>query len=437
MRAFQDAGHIGVLIVGDYTTRIGDPVGPLGRAADPLGRGDRRERAALRRPGAADPRPRRAPRCGSTASGSSKLDFADVVRLTRTLTVAQLLERDDFSKRVAAGQPVSVSELLYPLMQAYDSVAVEADVELGGTDQLYNLLAGRTVMEAYGLEPQVVLTTPLLVSWDGTKMSSSVGNNIPLTAAPEEQFGRTMRHPDTMLADWYGSSSRRRCPKASAMDAKLALARFIVARSHGDEAAIAAEAHFTRVVREGGAPEDVPEAALPDGDPVHLPALLAAAFGLSTSEARRMIAQGGVKVERRRRHRARPAARRRSRARSCRRESAGSCASPPTLRVDTSPPDPATIYEPPVREAAEAPCHSTPERPSNESDTTSYRISVGLWRESARSFCCSTRPASIFENSTAYVKRRGPSSTFRRGRGVTPSVRSRTRRFSRRCRTET
>ena len=143
--------------------------------------------------------------------------------------MAQLLERDDFAKRVAAGHPVSVSELLYPLMQAYDSVAVDADVELGGTDQLYNLLAGRTVMEAYGLEPQVVLTTPLLLSWDGAKMSSSVGNNVPLTAAPEEQFGRTMRIPDTMLgrlvsARRGGSPSRT----ASRWTQKLALARFIV-----------------------------------------------------------------------------------------------------------------------------------------------------------------------------------------------------------------
>src|SRR5204863_9537989 len=117
------------------------------------------------------------------------LDFADVLRLTRTTTVARLLERDDFAKRYAAGAPISVSELLYPLMQAYDSIAVEADVELGGTDQLYNLLAGREVMQAYGLDPQVVLTVPLLLSWDGTKMSGSKGNYIALQEAPEEQYG--------------------------------------------------------------------------------------------------------------------------------------------------------------------------------------------------------------------------------------------------------
>jgi tyrosyl-tRNA synthetase len=198
---------------------------------------------------------------------------------------------------MAAQEPISVSELLYPLMQAYDSVAVEADVELGGTDQLYNLLAGRTVMQAYGLEPQVVLTTPLLLSWDGDKMSSSLGNNIPLTAPPEEQFGRTMRIPDGQLAEWYRLVLEREVPAGEPMEAKLALARAIVARSHGEDAAGGAEEHFTRVVREGQAPDDVPDATLPEGDPVHLPALLASAFGLSTSEARRLIDQGGVKVD--------------------------------------------------------------------------------------------------------------------------------------------
>jgi len=296
MRAFQDAGHIGVLIVGDYTTRIGDP---SGRSAERPILSDEQIDASARSYleqalQILDPE-----RTELRYNGEwlAKLSFADIVRLTRTYTVAQLLERDDFAKRVAAGHPVSVSELLYPLMQAYDSVAVEADVELGGTDQLYNLLAGRTVMEAYGLDPQIVLTTPLLLSWDGAKMASSVGNNVPLTAAPEEQFGRTMRIPDEMLAEWYRLVAERDVPDGDPMEAKLALARFIVTRSHGEEAAQAAEAHFTRVVREGGAPDEVPEAALPEGDPLHLPALLAAAFGLSTSEARRMIGQGGVKVD--------------------------------------------------------------------------------------------------------------------------------------------
>ena len=296
MRAFQDLGHVGVLIVGDYTTRIGDP---SGRSAErPILSDEEIDQNAKSYLDQAlqilDP-----DRTELRYNGEwlARLSFADVVRLTRTFTVAQLLERDDFAKRIAAGHPVSVSELLYPLMQAYDSVAVEADVELGGTDQLYNLLAGRTVMASYGLDSQVILTTPLLLSWDGEKMSSSVGNNIPLAALPEEQFGRTMRIPDTMLEDWYRLVVEAPIPPGEAMEAKLALARFIVARSHGGEAARQAEAHFTRVVREGGAPDDVPELPLPDGDPLHLPALLAAAFGLSTSDARRMISQGAVKLD--------------------------------------------------------------------------------------------------------------------------------------------
>ena len=296
MRAFQDAGHVGVLIIGDYTTRIGDPSGRSAERPilDPE-EIDRNAKTYLDQALIILDRDRTEVRYnGEWLAG---LDFADVLRLTRTTTVSQILERDDFDKRIQAYEPISVSELLYPLMQAYDSVAVEADVELGGTDQLYNLLAGRTVMEAYGLEPQVVLTTPLLVSWDGAKMSSSLGNNIPLTATPEEQFGRTMRIPDEMLEQWWALVADQAPPAGEPMEAKLELARFIVRRSHGDHAVRDAEAHFTRVVREGAAPDDVVAHPLPAGDPVHLPAVIAAAFGLSTSDARRMIGQGGVKVD--------------------------------------------------------------------------------------------------------------------------------------------
>jgi len=296
MRAFQDAGHLGVLIVGDYTTRIGDP---SGRSAErPILSDeeiDANAQTYMEQAYQVIDRDRTEVRFNS--EWLAGLSFADIIRLTRTTTVAQILERDDFSKRMAAREPISVSELLYPLMQAYDSVAVEADVELGGTDQLYNLLAGREVMQAYGLEPQVVLTTPLLLSWDGEKMSSSLGNNIPLTAPPEEQFGKTMRIPDSQLDEWYRLVLEREVPPGEPMDAKLALARALVGRSHGEEGAVQAEAHFTRVVREGQAPDEVPEIPLPAGDPVHLPALLASAFGLSTSEARRLIGQGGLKVD--------------------------------------------------------------------------------------------------------------------------------------------
>ena len=296
MRAFQDEGHVGVLIVGDYTTRIGDPSGrsmerPMLSEDEIDQNADTYVDQALQILVPEQTEVRR------NSEWLAKLSFADVIQLTRMMTVAQMLERDDFAGRYSSEQPISVSELLYPLMQAYDSVAVEADVELGGTDQLYNLLAGREVMQAYGLDPQVVLTTPLLLSWDGEKMSSSVGNNIPLTASPEEQFGRTMRISDDLLEEWYRLVVEAPVPEGDPLESKLALARWIVTRSHGVDAAREAEEHFTRVVREGRAPEDIPEHPLPDGDPVHLPALLAAAFGLSTSEARRLIAQGGVKLD--------------------------------------------------------------------------------------------------------------------------------------------
>jgi tyrosyl-tRNA synthetase len=299
MAAFQRAGHTGILIVGDYTGRIGDP---SGRSAERPVLSDQEIDSNAKRyfeqaaqvidPGKTEVR--------FNGEWLAKLDFADVVRLTRTITVARLLERDDFEQRFAAKTPISVSELLYPFMQAYDSVAIEADVELGGTDQLYNLLAGRDVMQAYGLEPQVALTTPLLLGTDGRKMSASLGNYIGLAESPEEQFGKTMRISDEALGDYYRlvMESDEDPTRGDAMEAKLALARFIVTRAHGEDAARRAEAHFTRVVREGQAPEQVAEAQLPAGDPIHLPALLVELLGVSsTSDARRLIAQGGVRIE--------------------------------------------------------------------------------------------------------------------------------------------
>ena len=298
MRAFQDEGHTGVLIVGDYTTRIGDP---SGRSAErPVIDDAEIDRMAARFfESAYTILIHERTEVRFNGEWLSKLSYADVVQLARTITVARILERDDFAKRFAAQEPISISELLYPLMQAYDSVAVEADVELGGTDQLYNLLAGREVMASYGLPPQVVLTTPLIESWDRMKMSGSRGNYIPLLEEPDEQFGKTMRLPDELLPDYYRlvMESDEDPLSGDPMAAKLKLARFIVARAHGDQAARAAEDHFTRVVREGQTPEDVSEVELPDSDPVHLPALLADGVGVgSTSEARRLLAQGAVRL---------------------------------------------------------------------------------------------------------------------------------------------
>jgi tyrosyl-tRNA synthetase len=297
LAAFQAAGHTVVLIVGDYTARIGDPSGrskerPVlddelldanaQQFADQAFRVLDRDRTEVRFNG----------------EWLGSLTYGDTVRLARTMTVARLLERDDFAKRFQAHEPISLSELLYPIMQAYDSVAIEADVEIGGTDQLFNLLAGRDVMPQYGLEPQVVITYPLLVGLDGEeKMSKSRGNYIGVTEAPEEIFGKAMSIPDAALPQWWDLLVGGGEHPGDPMEWKLELARRVTGRWAGEEGAEAGEAHFTRVVREGQAPDEVAEAALPDGDPVHLPAALATAFGFSTSEARRLIAQGGVKLD--------------------------------------------------------------------------------------------------------------------------------------------
>jgi tyrosyl-tRNA synthetase len=298
LRAFQEEGHEIVLIVGDYTARIGDP---SGRSAErPVLPGEvldanakAFEQQAYR---IIDPE-RTTVRFNGEWLG--KLTYEQVVRLCRTLTVARLLERDDFAKRFAAHAPISLSELLYPLMQAYDSVAIEADIEVGGTDQLYNLLAGRDVMAQYGQEPQVVITYPLLIGLDGEeKMSKSKGNYIAVQDPPEEMFGKVMSIPDELLAQWWEICLRSDAPAGDPMSSKLALAGGIVEKWHGTEAASRAEEHFTRVVRRHEAPDDVPEAPLPHGDPVHLPGVLVSVLGVgSTSEARRLIAQGGVKVD--------------------------------------------------------------------------------------------------------------------------------------------
>ena len=297
LRAFQDAGHTAVLIVGDYTARIGDPSGrSKERQVLPDEVLDRNAKLFAEQAYVILDPARTEMRFNGEWLG--KLDYAELVRLTRTATVARLLERNDFSERFSDGIPISVSELLYPFAQGYDSVAVEADIEVGGTDQLYNLLMGRDVMAHYGLEPQSVITYELLVGTDGVeKMSKSVGNYIGIDEPPDQQFGKVMSIPDAALDQWWRLALDASPPPSEPMVAKLALARGIVARYHGSEAASAAEAHFTRVVREGQAPEDVPDAALPPGDPVHLPSVLAESFGLSTSEARRLITQGGVKLD--------------------------------------------------------------------------------------------------------------------------------------------
>ena len=293
---FQRAGHTIVLIVGDYTARIGDPSGlskerPIlaDEVLDANAKYFADQAFRILDPSTTEVR--------FNGEWLGKLSYADTVRLARTMTVARLLERDDFAKRFAAHVPISLSELLYPIMQAYDSVAIEADVEIGGTDQRFNLLAGRDVMPQYGLDPQVVVTFPLLVGTDGEqKMSKSRGNYIGITDSPEEMFGKVMSIPDQALSQWWEMLADGEHP-SDAMEWKLELARSITARWHGEGGAAAGEAHFTRVVRHGEPPEDVPELALDGDDPVHLPKLIAeAGLAGSTSEARRLIGQGAVKL---------------------------------------------------------------------------------------------------------------------------------------------
>ncbi len=297
LREWQDAGHVVVLIVGDYTARIGDPSGRSAERpvladeeldanaqhfAEQVFRVLDRERTEIRFNG----------------EWLAKLSFAEVVRLTRTLTVARLLERDDFAKRFATQEPISLSELLYPPMQAYDSVAIEADIEIGGTDQLYNLLTGRDVMTHYGLEPQVVVTYPLLVGLDGEeKMSKSRGNYVGIEEPPEEMFGKTMSIPDSALPQWWDLVAGGGEHPADPMEWKLELARRVTARWHGEDGARAGEENFTRVVRRHEAPAEVPDATFaPANGVVYLPGLLQGLFGNSASHWRRQIDQGGVRV---------------------------------------------------------------------------------------------------------------------------------------------
>jgi tyrosyl-tRNA synthetase len=309
LRQFQDLGHTAVLIVGDFTAQVGDPSEKEATrnrltseqvneyAESVLGQFRKvisEENLEIRR--------------NSEWLGS--LDMAGLLELTSSATVAQMLERADFAKRYESGVAISVMEFLYPLLQGYDSVAVEADIELGGSDQLWNLMMGRNVQERYGQEPQVALTMPLLVGTDGVnKMSQSLGNYIGVEDDPGEMFGRTMSIPDGAMPQWFRLAADLEPDAVEAIEASLAngelhpndakrrLARSVVALYWGDEEAARAESEFDRVFRDGGMPSEVPTHRLPDGDPVNLPGLLRAVFGISGAEARRLIDQGAVHAD--------------------------------------------------------------------------------------------------------------------------------------------
>jgi tyrosyl-tRNA synthetase len=296
LREFQERGHTVVLIIGDYTGRVGDP---SGRSAQrPFVEGEEidrnaetyqqqafkvldRERTEVRRNG-------------------EWLDMSmeDLFRLARTSTVAQILERDDFANRYAAGEPISILELLYPLLQGYDSVAVRADVELGGTDQKFNLLLAREVQKAYGVEPQSVLTMPILPGIDGVqKMSKSLGNYVGVDDPPEEVFGKLMRVPDSVMPLYYELLLDAE-PAGDPRDAKRRMAHELTAVYHGEEAAKAAQERFDTLHVRRELPDEIDEFAFSaENGQVHLPAVMAAAFGVSRSEARRLLTQGGVRLD--------------------------------------------------------------------------------------------------------------------------------------------
>jgi tyrosyl-tRNA synthetase len=296
LRAFQDAGHTVVLIIGDFTARVGDPSGQASERPV-LSAEEIEENAATFQDQAFKVLDR-----GRTEvrRNSEWLEMGtdELFRLLRRFTIARLLERDDFARRMEESRPISALELLYPVLQGYDSVAVKADVELGGTDQTFNLLFARDVQEALGEPAQSIVTMPILPGTDGVRrMSKSLGNYVGVTDPPEEMFGKLMSIPDDamdeyrrlLLGDESGSGDD---PGA----AKRELARRLVERFHGADAAAAAEARFDRVHVEHLPPDDIEDMTLASDGEVHVPALIGDAFGLSRSEARRLIEGGGVRI---------------------------------------------------------------------------------------------------------------------------------------------
>jgi len=296
LREFQDLGHTVVLIVGDYTARVGDPSGrsatrPQVDSAEIDRNADTYEQQAYK---VLDRERTEVRRNGEWLD----MPMEDLFRLARTSTVAQLLGRDDFANRYAGGQPISILELLYPLLQGYDSVAIESDVELGGTDQSFNLLLAREIQKAYGVEPQSMLTMPILPGIDGVqKMSKSLNNYVGVDEPPEEMFGKLMRVPDDVMPVYYGLLLDE-APQSDPRDAKRHMAYALTARYHGEDAARSARERFDTVHVRHELPDDIDEFTFSaDNGVVHMPGLLADAFGLSRSEGRRLLAQGGVKLD--------------------------------------------------------------------------------------------------------------------------------------------
>ncbi|OYD08995.1 tyrosine--tRNA ligase [Paludifilum halophilum] len=314
LRQFQEMGHIVQLVIGDFTGRIGDPTGKS-ETRRQLTEEEVKENARTYADQMFRILDREKTEIHLNSKWLSPLDFAAVVDLAAKTTVARMLERDDFSKRYHAGQAISVHEFFYPLMQGYDSVALESDVELGGTDQTFNLLMGRQLQSQYGQEEQVILTMPLLEGLDGVKkMSKSLGNYIGIEETPEDMYGKAMSVPDDLMQKYYELVTDLTLEEKKSLaegleqgtlhprDAKMGLARRLVRMYHGSEAAEEAEARFRKVFQQRALPNDIPEKSIPAADLedgrmwiIHLLSRLE--LVASNGEARRMVKQGAVKID--------------------------------------------------------------------------------------------------------------------------------------------
>jgi tyrosyl-tRNA synthetase len=304
LRALAELGHTIIFLVGDFTAMIGDPSG-RSRTRPALARDEIERNAETYRDQVSLILDVASTELRFNSEWMDSMTPADLIRLASHQPVARMLERDDFKTRFRGGESIAIHEFLYPLVQAYDSVALEADVEIGGTDQLFNLLLGREIQRAYGQDPQIVLTTPLLEGTDGVeKMSKSVGNAIGFRDPPEEIYGKVMSISDALLPRWIRLLPWTDLPEPDAAahprDLKARLASRIVERFHGAEAARAAEDHFDRLFRQKAPPEDLPEVPVSCSDPAGIgigDLLQSVGFASSASEAKRLVAQGGVRVD--------------------------------------------------------------------------------------------------------------------------------------------
>ena len=309
LRQFQDLGHSAVLIVGDFTGMIGDPSG-RSKTRPPLTVEETRENGRTYFEQASRILDPDRTRIVYNSEWLETMSFSDVIKLAGQYTVARMLERDDFEKRYKAGEPIGVHEFLYPLAQAQDSVDVEADIELGGTDQKFNLLVGRDIQQAYGQEPQVCITLPILPGTDGVeKMSKSLDNYIGIAEAPQEMYGKTLSIPDDLIHTYFVLATDVPTEQLSQMkafaerdprNAKHELAFAIVRMYHGEEAAVEARAHFEKTVIKGEVPEDVEEfAPTPEeGDRIGILSLMSqAGLTQSNGQGRRLIQQNAVEID--------------------------------------------------------------------------------------------------------------------------------------------